>query len=89
LDQAHAKAYTLPLPPDELVNTAAPDSAYDMRRCHGAVIERGANGIIPIRRNGRAWEADCPAAIARNEILYATRNLTRRSGRSARYHVRG
>lgn len=78
-----------PLPPDEPVNTAAPDSAYGMRRCHGAVIERGPNSIIPIRRNGRAWEADCPAAIARNEILYATRNLTRRSGRSARYHVRG
>ena len=67
----------------------AMDGAYDTRRCHGAIIERGANGIIPIRRNGRAWKADCPAAIARNEILHATRHLGRALWKTwARYHVR-
>ncbi len=41
-------------------------------RCHGAVIARGGMAIVPIRRNGRAWKEDCPAAKARNEILRAT-----------------
>jgi len=77
------------IPPDEPINTVAADGAYDTRRCHGAIIERGADAIIPIRRNGRAWKADCPAAIARNEILRATRHLGRALWKKwARYHVR-
>ncbi|SEN93155.1 hypothetical protein SAMN04489859_102269, partial [Paracoccus alcaliphilus] len=31
----------------------------------------------PIRRNGRLWKEDCPAALARNDILRATRRLGR------------
>ncbi|BAQ68006.1 transposase, IS4 family protein [Rhodovulum sulfidophilum] len=77
------------IPPDEPIDTVTADGAYDTRRCHGAIIERGADAIIPIRRNGRAWKADCPAAIARNEILRATRHLGRALWRKwARYHVR-
>lgn len=37
------------------------DGDYDMRRCHTAIIECGADAVIPIRRNGRAWHEDCPA----------------------------
>ena len=67
----------------------AMDGAYDTRRCHGAIIGRGAEAVIPIRRNGRAWKEDCPAAIARNEILRATRHLGRALWkRWAKYHVR-
>ncbi|BAQ67653.1 transposase [Rhodovulum sulfidophilum] len=77
------------IPPDEPIDTVTADGAYDTRRCHGAIIERGADAIIPIRRNGRAWKADCPAAIARNEILRATRHLGRALWKKwARYHVR-
>ncbi len=77
------------IPPDEPINTVTADGAYDTRRCHEAIIERGANGIIPIRRNGRAWKADCPAAIARNEIFHATRHLGRALWKTwTRYHVR-
>jgi len=65
------------IPSDEPISTVTADGAYDTRRCHEAVIERGANGIIPIRRNGRAWKADCPAALARNKIFHATRRLGR------------
>lgn len=49
------------------------DGDYDTRRCHTAIIESGADAVIPIRRNSRAWQEECPAAVARNEILRATR----------------
>lgn len=47
---------------------------YDTRRCHTAIIDRTATAIIPIRKNGRPWKEDCPAAIARNETLRAARH---------------
>ncbi len=49
----------------------AMDGAYDTRHCHTAIIKREATAIIPIRKNGRPWKEDCPAARARNEILRA------------------
>ena len=77
------------VPEGEEIATATADGAYDTRRCHAAVIERGANAVIPIRRNGRAWKEDCPAAVARNEILRATRHLGRALWKKwAGYHVR-
>lgn len=77
------------IPPDELIDTVTADGAYETRRCHSAIIDRGANGNIPIRRNGRAWQEDSPAAIARNDILRATRHLGRTLWRKwAQYHVR-
>ncbi len=33
--------------------------------------------VIPIRKNGRRWKEDCPAARARNDILRATHRLGR------------
>ena len=45
--------------------------------------------IIPIRKNGRPWKEDCPAAIARNETLRATRDYGRAFWkRWTGYHVR-
>lgn len=61
----------------EDIETVIADGAYDTRRCHAAILEHGAEPIIPSRRNGRAWKPDCPAAISRNEILRATRCLGR------------
>ena len=49
------------------------DGAYDTRRCLSAIIACDAVPIIPIRKNGRAWKEDCPAARVRNETLRATR----------------
>lgn len=65
------------IPSDQPIGTVTGDGAYDTRKCHSAVAERGATAIIPIRRNGRAWKEDCPAARARNEILRATRHFGR------------
>jgi uncharacterized protein (DUF2336 family) len=77
------------IPEEEEIATVTADGAYDTRRCHAAIIEHGADAVIPISRNGRAWKEDCPAALTRNEILRATRRLGRsRWKRWAGYHVR-
>ncbi|MEI4489015.1 IS5 family transposase, partial [Frigidibacter sp. MR17.14] len=77
------------LPEDEEIGSVTADGAYDTRRCHGAIVGRGAEARIPIRRNGRPWKEDCPAARARNGILHETRRLGRANWkRSVGYHVR-
>jgi hypothetical protein len=48
------------IPEDEDIGTVTADGAYDTRRCHSAIIARGATAIIPIRKNGRPWKEDCP-----------------------------
>jgi hypothetical protein len=65
------------IPKDEDVGTVTADGAYDARRCHTAILARGAVPIIPIRKNGRLWKEGCPAATARNETLRATRHYER------------
>ena len=65
------------IPRGEQIGTVTADGAFDTRRCHTAIIERGATAIIPIRRNGRPWKEDCPAAQARNEILRASKHFGR------------
>ncbi|CAN0576381.1 unnamed protein product [Laminaria digitata] len=65
------------IPKDEQIGTVTADGAYDTRRCHKAITERRAIPIIPIRKNGRAWKEDCPAAMARNETLRATKHYGR------------
>lgn len=65
------------------------DGAFDTRRWHSAILERGGAAIIPIRRNGRLWREDCPAAAACNEILRATQRLGRTIWkRWTGYHLR-
>ena len=77
------------IPDDEPIGTATADGAYDTRRCHTAIIERQATAIIPIRRNGRPWKEDGPAAVPRNEILRATRHFGRAFWkRWTGYHLR-
>lgn len=74
-----------PVPPDlldkipkgEEIGTVTADGAYDTRRCHAAIVDRQATAIIPIRKNGRSWKEDCPAACARNKTLRATRHYGR------------
>jgi hypothetical protein len=77
------------IPAGEDIGTVTADGAYDTRRCHTAIIDRQATAIIPIRKNGRPWKEDCPAAIARNETLRATRHYGRAFWkRWTGYHVR-
>ena len=76
-------------PNDEPIGTVTADGAYDTRRCHAAIIERKATAVIPIRKSGRPWNEDGPAALARNEILRATRHFGRAFWkRWTGYHLR-
>lgn len=65
------------IPEGKEIGTVTADGAYDTRRCHTAIIDRQATAIIPIRKSGRPWKEDCPAAVARNETLRATRHYGR------------
>jgi len=80
------------IPAGEQVGTATGDGAFDTRRCHTAIPDRGGTAVIPIRRNGRLGKEDGPAARARNDILRATRrfgraNWTHGSGRHVRSRI--
>jgi hypothetical protein len=74
------------IPQDEDIGTVTADGAYDTRRRHSAIIARSGTAFghslepvafvpsLPIRKNGRPWKEDCPAARVRNETLRATRH---------------
>ena len=55
----------------------ATDGAFDTRKCHEAIAERGAAAIIPPRKIAKPWKPDTPGAIARNEALRASRRFGR------------
>ncbi|WP_424988056.1 IS5 family transposase [Microbulbifer sp. S227A] len=77
------------IPDGEPIGSVTADGAYDTRRCHTAITERQATAIIPIRKNGRPWKEDGPAAVARNDILRATRHFGRAFWkRWTGYHLR-
>lgn len=65
------------IPDDEAILSVGGDGAYDTRGCHAAIAGRGAEAIIPVRRNGRPWTKDGPGVDARNETLHATKRLGR------------
>ncbi len=64
-------------PEGEEIGAVTAAGAHDTRRCHTAIIDRQTIAIIPIRKNGRPWKEDCPAATARNETHRATRHYGR------------
>lgn len=41
------------IPQDEQILSVGGDGAYDTRACHAAIAERGADAVIPVRRNGQ------------------------------------
>ena len=65
------------LPADQDIASVTADGAYDTRKCHDAIAERGAAAIIPPRKNAKPWKPDSPGAIARNEALRASRRFGR------------
>lgn len=63
--------------PDQEIASVTADGAYDTRKCHDAIAERGAAAIIPPRRNAKPWKAGSAGAAARNEALRASKYLGR------------
>jgi hypothetical protein len=76
-------------PAEQPIGTVTGHGACHTRTCHTAISDRGGTAVIPIRRNGRAWKEDCPAAKARNETLRATQRFGRALWRRLTgYHAR-
>ena len=63
---------------DETIASVSGDGAYDTKGCHEAIAQRGAQAIIPTRKNAKLWKDQRPGAEARNAIFHATRRLGRR-----------
>jgi hypothetical protein len=63
---------------DEIIASVSGDGAYDTKGCHEAIAQRGAQAIIPTRRNAKPWKGRRPGADVRNAILDATRRLGRK-----------
>ena len=73
----------------EPIDSVSADSAYDTQGCHEAIAARGAEAVIPTRKNARLWKRRTASAQARNEILRATQRLGRRIGKAwSGYHRR-
>lgn len=66
------------IPADETVTSVSGDGAYDTKGCHEAIAQRGAQAVIPTRKNAKPWKDHSPGATARNAILAATRLLGRK-----------
>ena len=65
------------IPGDERILSVGGDGAYDTRDCHAAIAGRGADAVIPVRRNGQPWAKGGLGVDARNEALRATKRLGR------------
>jgi len=77
------------IPPDPEVGNVTADGAYDTRKCHDAIADRGAYAVIPPRKNAKFWKPDSAGAIARNEALRASKRLGRKIWRKwSGYHRR-
>jgi hypothetical protein len=82
-DNATGDAPILPclldqIPAEEAIASVSGDGAYDTKGCHEAIAQRGAQAIIPTRKNAKPWKDQRPGAKARNAILAATRQLGRK-----------
>ncbi|MFT6535117.1 MAG: transposase [Loktanella salsilacus] len=74
---------------DQQIGSVTADGAYDTRRCHSAIADRGATAVIPPRRNAQPWKPTTAGAIARNDALRASRYLGRALWRNwSGYHRR-
>ena len=61
----------------EQIGSVTADGAYDTRKCHDAIADRGAHAVIPPRKNAKPWKTITAGAVARNEALRASKYLSR------------
>lgn len=74
-DAAQAEELLSQLDPTEPLASISGDGAYDTRGFYRAAHARGAEVIVPPRRNGKPWKDCADFAQARNATLAATRHL--------------
>jgi len=77
------------IPPDQEIGFVTADGAYDTRKCHDAIANRGAHAVIPPRKNAKLWKPTSAGAVARNEAVRSSRYLGRALWRKwSSYHRR-
>jgi hypothetical protein len=62
------------IPIGEEIGSVTADGAYDTRKCHDAIADRGAHAVIPPRKNAKPWKTVTAGAAAK----YLGRALWRR-----------
>lgn len=65
------------IPADEVIASVNGDGAYDTKGSHKAIAERGADAVIPVRKNGKPWKENTSGTNVRNDTLRATQRLGR------------
>ncbi|SFI95816.1 Transposase DDE domain-containing protein [Jannaschia pohangensis] len=65
------------IPEGQEIGSVTADGAYDTRKCHDAIADRGAHAVIPPRKNAKPWKAVTAGAAARNEAQRAAKYLGR------------
>lgn len=77
------------IPPDQEIGSVTADGAYDTRKCHDAIADRGAHAVIPPRKNAKLWKPTSAGAVARNEAVRCSKYLDRALWRKwSGYHRR-
>ena len=77
------------IPEGEQIASVTADGAYDGRACRDAIASRGAEAIIPPRRNAKPWQKVSPSAATRNEAVRPIKRIGRTLWRRwSRYHRR-
>jgi len=71
--------------PEQKIEAIYADGAYDTKGCYQAIEQRGANAIIPPRKNAQPWKGEHP----RNQVLKAVHYISKASWkRLSGYHKR-
>jgi DDE family transposase len=65
------------IPPNQEIGFVTADGAYDTRKCHDAIADRGAHAVIPPRKNAKPWKPTSAGAVARNEAVRSSKYLGR------------
>jgi len=65
------------IPAAEEIGSVTADDAYDTRKFHDAIADRGAHAVIPPRKNAKPPEAVTAGAVVRKESLRPAKYLSR------------
>jgi hypothetical protein len=76
------------IPRNQEIGSVNADGAYDTRRSHNTIADRGAAAVIPSRRNAQPWKPTTAGAIASNDALRASKYLGRAIWRNWSGHHR-
>lgn len=63
------------IPAQEQIRSVTAKGAYDTRKCHDAIADHGADAVIPPRKKAKPWKTVTAGAVARNEVLRASKCL--------------